>query len=140
MNDYKVIRIDERTRKVTINPPFPPKKISGIDKLIQTVVLAIFNTPGRDVFNPERGSGLPDLIGTNFNPNDPQEATAEVTERIEKIREEIIEDQNALTEESPSELLADLQVLSVDTGINIDSLEVELRLISQSGQSSTIVL
>lgn len=138
--EYQVIKIDERTRKVTVDPPFPPKEITGIDKLIQVVVLAILNDPGRSVFDPERGSGIPSMIGTNFDPNDPQDSISRVSERIDKIKDEIITDQHVLTNEDLSELLADLEITNVDTGLNIDSLEVELSLISQSGASANVVI
>ena len=85
MDDFRVISIDERTRQITLTPGVSPKKISGLEKLVQIVYLAILNDPGRNVFTPEQGSGLPSLIGTNINPNDPQEALADVTERLEKI-------------------------------------------------------
>lgn len=140
MDDFRVIRIDEITRRVTIAPPSPPRKVSGIDKLIQIVVLALLNDPGRNVFNPDQGSGLPSLIGTNINPADPTEAIAEVTERIEKIKDEILENQNTLENEELTERLADLQVISVDTGVQIDEVIVQLRLISEAGDTTTITI
>jgi phage baseplate assembly protein W len=140
MDDFKIISIDERTRRVTIKPGIVPKKVSGIDKLIQIVIMAIYTDPGRNVFSPDQGSGLPSLIGTNINPADPTEALADVTERIEKIRDEILENQNALENESSTERLADLQVLSIDTGVQIDEVIVELKLISEAGGQTTLVL
>lgn len=140
MDDFKIIRIDSRTRRVTINPSMPPRKVTGLEKLIQVVVLALLNDVGRNVFDPDQGSGLPSLIGSNINPNDPTEALADVTERIEKIREEIIENQNNLENEDSTERLADLQILSVDTGVNIDEIIVKLRLVSEAGDQTTIAL
>ena len=141
MDDFKVIKIDERTRRVTIEPNLiNPKKVSGLKKLIQVVILAIFNDPGRNVFTPSAGSGLPSLIGSNINPADPTEALADVTERLEKIRDEILENQNTLENEESSERLADLQVLSVDTGVQIDEVIVKLKLISEAGNQTTILL
>ena len=140
MADYQVISIDEVTRRVSITPPFPPRKVEGIFNLIQIVVLAIYNSPGRNVFTPERGSGLPALIGTNLGGSDPTEAIALVTERIEKIKDEIIEEQNSLRRQRPSERLSDLEVVSVDSGSQIDEIVVKLRLISEAGDITTIAI
>lgn len=140
MDDFRIIRIDPRTRKVTISPSIPPRKVTGLEKLIQVVVLALLNDVGRNVFDPDQGSGLPSLIGSNINPNDPTEALADVTERVEKVREEILENQNNLENEDSTERLADLQILSVDTGVNIDEIIVNLRLVSEAGDQTTIAL
>ncbi len=140
MDDFKVVQIDEITRKVTISAGFTPKKVAGVDKLIQIVVLAILNDPGRNAFYPEQGSGIPSLIGTNINPNDPTEALADVSERIEKIRDEILENQNGLENEELTERLSDLQVLSVETGVQIDEVIVKLKLTSEAGNTTTIVI
>ena len=138
--DYKIVQRDPTTGVVTIDPPFPPQRIEGIDKLVQIVVLAIFNTPGRSAQFPSQGGGFPALLGTNINLNDPTESIAAVTERIEKIRDEIIANQSSLENESPSERLSDLLVLNVDTGVNIDSVEVKLRLISEGGDLISLVV
>lgn len=140
MKEFQVIYTDPATRRVTIKPPMPPRIITGIDKLIQIVVLALFNDPGRNVFDPGQGSGLLALIGANMNPNDPTEVIALVTERIEKIKEEILENQNSIINEDPTERLSDIQVLSVETGTQIDEVAVKLRLISEAGNSTTIVI
>lgn len=140
MQDFAVIQVDQVTRKVTINPGMVPKKISGIDKLIQIVVLAILNDPGRDVMNPETGSGLPGLIGSNISSSDPTEIIADVTERLEKIKEEILASQSNLLNETPSERLRDLRVLNVTQGTQIDEIIVKLRLISEAGDETTLVL
>lgn len=140
MKDFKVISIDRFTRRVTLIPPFPPRAITGIEKLIQTVVLAILSTPGRNMFYVEQGSGLMSLIGDNFDPSDPSEMLSRISERVEKIREEIIENQNGLENENASERLADLQVASADTGVQIGEINVKLRLISEAGDQTSIVL
>lgn len=140
MSDFRVYQVDELTGRVRIEAGGVPKKVSGLEKLIQIVLLAIFNDPGRNVFTPNQGSGLPSIIGSNFNPNDPLESLADVTERIEKIRVEILENQNNLVNEELTERLLDLQVLSVETGFQIDEIIVKLKLISEAGSSTTIVI
>ena len=140
MNDYQIIRIDPTTRRVTINPPNPPKQISGLNKLIQIIVLAIYNDPGRSVFNPDKGSGLPSLIGANVGASDNSEVLSLISERLEKIREEIIEEQSGLEFEDLEEKLSDLQVVNIDTGVQIDEVIVRLKLITEAGTETSLVI
>ena len=140
MDDFQIIHIDPISRRVTVKPQINPKKISGINKLIQIVVLALLTDPGRDVVDPDGGSGLPSLIGRNISSSDPTEIIAEVSERIEKIKEEILSAQSGLENEDPSERLSDLQILNVETGTQIDELLVKLRLVSEAGDSTTLIL
>ena len=140
-SDYKVITRDAITGEISFVPPFPPQRVEGIEKLIQIVVLAMFNSPGRSVQFPSQGGGFPALIGlSNISSSDPTEAIAEVTERIEKIKEEIIANQSSLEDENSSSKLSDILVLNVETGINIDSVIVTLRLISEGGDLVRLII
>jgi phage baseplate assembly protein W len=132
MEDFKVFTIEEDGR-VILRPPETPVKISGKDKLIQIVLLALLTNPGRNVNYPERGSGLPSLIGTNIDPSDPTELLSDVSERIEKIRDEILDAQSTLKNETPSERLRDLILLNVDVGEQIDDVFVKFRVVSEAG-------
>lgn len=132
MEDFKVFTVEENN-KVVLKPPLLPEKVSGKDKLIQIVLLALLTNPGRNVNYPERGSGLPSLIGSNIDPNDPTEVLSDVSERIEKIRDEIIDAQSALINETPSERLQDLVLVNVDIGDSIDEVMVKLRVVSEAG-------
>lgn len=140
MKDIQVVHVDPLTRRVSIKMGDPPRVVTGLSKLIQVVVLALLNDPGRNVFAPSGGSGLPSLIGSNISSGDPSEGIALVTERIEKVKTEILENQTALENELSSERLSDLQVLSVDTGVNIDEIIVKLKLISEDGQEVTLAI
>jgi hypothetical protein len=135
MEDYKVIKIDPITRIVTLEPSIPPVKITGLEKLVQLTYLAIMNSPGRNVLNPEDGGGLVDMIGQyNLDSVDISEVLSEVTQRIEKIKEEILEYQTNLEVEDPSERLQEFTALTVEQGTNIDTIVVKFRLISEAGE------
>lgn len=140
MDDYKVLTRDTVTGKVTLTPSFPPKKVSGVDKLIQVVVLSILNNPGRNIFYPEQGSGIPSLVGSNISLDDTTETLGEISERIEKAKDEIIAAQNSLENEDSSERLADIIVLNVESGTQIDEVEVTFRVISEAGDTINLVI
>ena len=135
MEDYKVIKIDEITRIVSLEPPFPPVKVTGLEKLVQMVYLAIMNSPGRSALAPGDGGGLVDMIGQwNIDSVDISEVLAEISERIEKIKDEILEYQTNLELEDPSERLQDIVALTIEQGTNIDQVVVKFRLVSEAGE------
>lgn len=138
MEDFKVFTIEENGR-VVLRPPSLPEKVSGKDKLVQIVIMALLTDPGRNVNYPERGSGLPSRIGSNINPNDPTEALADASERIEKIRDEIIDAQSTLKNETPSERLQDLILLNVEFGEQIDEEYIKIRVVSEAGDELDLI-
>ena len=133
MEDFKVFSVDPETNRVTLTPPLDPVRVSGKHKLIQIVLLALLTDPGRNVSYPARGSGIPSLIGSNIDPEDPTEVLGDISERLEKIKDEIIDSQSALKNETPSERLQDLLVLNVDVGTQIDEVVVKFRIVSEAG-------
>ena len=139
--DYKVIKIDPETRVVTLDPPVVPKYVTGLEKLVQIVYLALMNTPGRSAMYPDQGSGLKELIGqSNTSADDPSEILGIVSERVEKIKEEILENQNSLENEDPSERLVDFTALNVEQGANIDQVVVKFRLVSEAGDEANFAI
>lgn len=141
MEDFKVYTRDPSTGAVTLVPPSIPTRISGRDKLVQTVILALLNNPGRNVLYPERGSGLPGLIGqSNLNPSDPTEIIASVSERIERVKDEIIDSQSTLENETPSERLQELLLVNVESGTQIDEVVVILRVVSEAGDEIDLTI
>lgn len=136
--DIQVIDVDQTTRKVFF--VLKPKKVTGISKLVQIVVLSLLDVPGRDVLDPDKGGGLPALLGMNIDPNDSTEIYAEVARRIRKTEEEIITDQIGIGDPD-NEKLAELQILDISrSDINIDEIFVKIRVISQAGRSVDIVV
>ena len=134
--DLQIIDVDEITRVVSFK--ISPKKISGISKLVQIVVLSLLNSPGRDVLNPEKGAGLPDLVGSNIDPGESTEMFADIAQRVKKSEKEIIEDQVGV-DDAPEEKLSEIQIVSLDTD-KIDEIMVRIRVVNQAGQASDVVV
>jgi len=139
MDDLRLYTIDANGR-VSFTPPPVPQKASGMALLLQIVLLALFTTPGRNVFNPERGGGIMDLVGSNIDPDDDTEIIADITQRLEKIKAEIISSQSILVEEPSSSKLRDLQVVRIERGTNIDELMVKFRIISEAGETFQMIV
>lgn len=140
MDDYRVYTRNSTTGRVTLEVPMPPQKVSGLDKLIQIVLLALLNDPGRSAFYPKEGSGLPSLIGSNVSSEDSTEVIAEASEKVDKIEAEILESQSELENEDPSERLREIIILNAESGVNIDEILVKLKVISEAGDESNLVI
>lgn len=135
--DVQVIDVDPITRRVSFR--LKPKLITGISKLIQIVVLSLMNVPGRDVLDPEKGGGLPAMIGMNIDPNDSTEVFAEIAQRVKKSQDEIVSAQIGLNED-PEARLQELQIVSIQKGETLDEVLVRIRIINEAGRASDIVV
>lgn len=113
------------------------KKLTGISKLVQIVVLSLMNVPGQDVLDPDKGGGLPALLGSNIDPNDSVEVLAEIARRVRKTEQEIIDFQIGVND-SPEEKLRELRILGIENG-NPDEIFVRLRVINELGQATDVV-
>jgi hypothetical protein len=135
MKDLQVTVVDPVTRVVSFETK--PRFLSGIYKLIQIVVLSLLNSPNKDLLDMTKGGGLLEMLGSDCQ--DTSELYAEVIRKVRKTEQEIIEDQMGLND-SASEKLQELRVVKVVQGSNIDELYVQIRLISQTGQQTDIMV
>lgn len=135
--DIQVIQVDTITRLVSFK--LTPKKVTGISKLIQVVVLSLLNVPGRDVLDPDKGGGLPALLGFNIDLNDSTELFGEVVQRVKKAQAEILAAQVGLNE-NPEEKLQELQIVELKQGTNADELFVRIRVVNEAGRTADIVV
>lgn len=133
MADIKQIEVDPVTGRVTFKTS--AKIIEGIDELIQVVVLALINSPGKDPLDYERGGGLSALIG--YNISDTSELFSEVARRVTVAEKEVIERQ--IDGDLPSEAkLKNLNLLSIEEGDTADEIFVRLEIVNEVGRIAKI--
>ncbi len=70
------------------------RKISGIEKLVQSYCKQLVQTPGTDRFRPTEGGGLLKLIGRNVSKGDSKNLQASVIGAINRSRDQLISRQN----------------------------------------------
>jgi len=133
MSDIQQIYVDPITRKVIFKTV--ARVITGIDELIQVVVLSLINSPGKDPLDYERGGGLSELIG--YNITDMAELYAEVARRVTISEREIIERQAGTNIEAEAKL-KNLTLLEVTEGDTIDEIFVRLEIINELGRTAKI--
>ena len=110
MSDIQIIKIDPDTGLATVEMSSTPKKLVGLAKLIQIVVLEFLKNPGRDVFNPEEGSGLRADIG-QYNFIDGNEIRLRAVQRATFVEKFILDNQPVGGD--PTEKLKKLMILDV---------------------------
>jgi phage baseplate assembly protein W len=116
-----------------------PLSVSGLSKLIQLITYAIKTTPGRDIFEPEYGMGIRDLLPVAAHTITEQRARGDVARGLLKIEEEIktrqVEEENTAAESLESLTLVDLE-FDIENAI----WEVTVRVTSSAGESAVLTL
>ena len=135
--DIQLISIDPLTRVASLK--LSSKFVSGIHKLIQIVILSLLNTPGRDLLDPDRGAGIPEMIGMNYDSSNMVEILGEITRRVKISEKEIMTDQIGLNL-PPAEKLQELKVISVSPGATLGEVKARIRIINELGQQSEVVM
>lgn len=141
MDDIKIVHRDPTTGRLTIKIGTPPKLATAQERLVQNFVVMLVNHPGQDVESPKDGGGLPSLIGQrNINPEDPGEMMSELNLVLDATKRKVIEYQIAMAYDEPESKLRDVQVVGLELGTNIDELELKLRLVSEAGLATDIIV
>lgn len=135
--DIQVITADPVTGVITFG--LVARILTGMPKLIQIVVLALLNGPGKDILNPADGGGILDMLGENISSTDSTMVLAQLNQAVKKVQTEIVRYQTGIGA-LPEESLQELQVLSLAPGVNIDEVLLGLRIINQAGRISDVVL
>lgn len=138
MPDIQLIQFDPTTGLAKLGMGRAPKILTGIDLLAQIVVLSYLRNPGRDVIDPSEGSGLRDAIGQyNLTSND--EIKILVVQRTKLVENEILGRQASSTGE-PTERLKKLTVLDVASDLSSGQVLARVRLVSEAGDMTDILV
>lgn len=135
--DIRIIKVDRTTGRITFDVGSSP--ITGAELLTQIVVLSLLNTPGQDVFDPDNGGGIPEMIGMNIEATDSTEILAEVSRRIKKTKVEIANAQSGLNL-SGEQKLRDLVISEITKGDTIDEVFVRIKIINEAGRVTDITV
>lgn len=135
--DLKVLAIDPVTQRASFL--IQPKTISGMDLLVQLVVLTLLTSPGSDILEPGMGAGIRDLIGMNIDPTDVTEIQAEVLRKISKAQSEIIDNQIGLNVPQ-EEKLRRLALQSIRAIPEEGRIDVRIRVENELGRTKDVVI
>ena len=136
--DFPLITFDSETGFATVGMPAVPRGVTGINKLVQIVVVAILKNGGQDVFDPNDGSGLRGMIG-QYNYHNPSEVKTEVLRRIKLIESQMLSNQVNFNLPA-AEKLKQLKVLDVVMDPVTAETAIRIQVINEAGQSLTTVV
>lgn len=117
-----------------------PRKLSGLQKLIQTFLLYLLRTPGTDVWYPKSGGGVQKLIGAHFSKSNVGGVTAAFSTAVSRTRTQIISLQASNTRLPSNEKLGAVNVLSAVFDAQQTALLARVELVSQAGQRAIVGL
>lgn len=137
--DVRIVTRDPVTGILAVGIPRPPQYISGIDLLVQIVVIELLTSPGRDINDPESGGNLRSLIGANVAFDDEAEVFAEVRIMISATEQNIKRKQRNV-QRPASEKLSRLDLIDIVPDEENSQLEVILRIVSLDQQDTQAIV
>ena len=139
MADIRVVTRNTTTGVLSIGIPRPPQYVSGIDLLVQIVVIEMLSSPGRDIVDPNDGGNLRSLVGSNVGFDDEGEVFAEVRMMISATEENIIRKQRT-SNRPASERLSRLELVDIVPDEENAQLEIILRVVSLDQQDTEAIV
>jgi hypothetical protein len=139
--DLKLLVQDPETGILTLGLSRPPQYVSGIDKLVQIVVLELHNNGTRSIFRPGAGGGLRALLGTNVDYDDVSELFSDVQVTLSRVQENI-QSAQVNTRRPPSERLSSIQIVVIVPDETNLAVEVYLGVVNeeQAGAQAVVSL
>jgi len=112
---------------------------SGLESLIQIVLVNLLTNPASDALHPKRGGGLPGALREAGSSADPTQIASAVQRAVSKTEREILADQAQYGLPS-TERLAELQLEQVLPEVGAGRVHIRLRLINEAGESRGLFL
>ena len=93
MPDLNILRIDQKTRRVTWGLNILPARNTGIELLVQLAAKTILSTPGQDYLRPEYGGNIMSLSGRTLNTSDIPRLNADIVYIVRSSEEQMMREQ-----------------------------------------------
>jgi hypothetical protein len=117
----------------------PPKKVSGIDRLVQSWVMVFMTTPGSDIFTPNSGGGGIALIGRTTD-RAGKGVAADLALAIERTKQDILRSQASNQTIPPSEKLLSSSLDAVQFDKDSTVLSARINLQNMLGDAAEVSL
>lgn len=116
------------------------KKVSGILKLVQLFTKWLLQSPGSDIFNPNRGGGVQTLIGQTVSSQRMEYHLSSLSRAIEVTANQIRNSQASLTNLPLDERLLEATLLGINKLDERMEMRARVHLLSQAGTEATNAL
>lgn len=114
-----------------------PQAAVGMDKLVQFVTKALLTEPGRDIFSPESGVGLRQVLPVSARQSTEEGVLGDLTIAISRAQQEI-QRQQVTEENAPEELLQGMTLLQVIFDEQNLKWEIWISIANQAGESANV--
>jgi len=121
-------------KRTSTNNPQPAR---GMEKLVQEVSKAILTEPGRDIFAPEYGMGLRQMMPVAARSTSEEGLLGDVTIGLSRIESSIKAHQSTEKNEQ-EEMLRSLSLLAVRFDQQNLKWEIWIQVANQAGQTATV--
>jgi hypothetical protein len=112
-------------------------KVSGIQRLVQRYILMLLTSPGSDLFDPDLGGGLQELIGrVASRPSSDHEVNGSVARAVNKATEDLQRVQGSSNFLDPSERLVSADIIGTFFDPRTTVLAVQVQLNSAAGRAA----
>lgn len=115
-----------------------PKRITGVEKVVQVFIKTLLTSSGSDVVYSSRGTAFPEFTGThNIQTKDNSEALSLITGAIERATAQAKSILNVSSEGLSSQLQS---VELIDLKQENDSTSVQMHILTRAGDTAPIAL
>ncbi len=114
-----------------------PQVAVGMDKLVQFVTKSLLTEPGRDIFSPESGVGLRQVLPRTARQNTEEGVLGDLTIAISRAQQEI-QRQQVTEENAPEELLQAMTLLQVIFDEQNLKWEIWISITNQAGETESV--
>ncbi len=135
--DLKVIQRDPITQKISFSFGKNFEFIDGIEELIQIFIINLYSIPGKNIFFPNEGGGVLELLGSNVDLNDKTSLISAIKQMIEKTKNEIMERQENI--ENKELKLKNVTLYHIDNGFSSDEIEITIQIENEKGQMTKFI-
>ena len=112
-------------------------RVSGIQRLVQRYVLMLLTSPGSDIFDPDIGGGLQDLVGkVAVSLNADLDINGPVARAVNKTTEDLRKIQSQSPFLNPSERLINAELIGTFFDPRTTVLAIQIQLNSAAGRSA----
>lgn len=112
-----------------------PQHVSGLLRLIQAYIKVLMRNPGSDIFEPEIGAGLGNMIAKYLHGTQ-DVAPSDIALTVSRAERQVMRMQARDSGLSDDERLASAQLLGIHSSVATGSLVPRILLISQAGVSA----
>jgi hypothetical protein len=113
-----------------------PRRISGVLKLSQLFLKWLLQSPDSDIFNPERGGGLQELVGVAYSTKNMNPILAALTRSVETTTSQILDAQLLRGQIPLDERLLETKLIELKVVDALMETRARIRVISMAGEEA----